>query len=466
MRIRKPRVLLVERETDASRALSAALRGRPIQLLWAHDEEAALNVLGEERVDAVIAPLRAPRIDGLALLRRARARHPAACVVLVAEGGDLERTLAALRAGASYVEPAPVPPEKLAVLLERGLAAQAVAAQLAETRARLEERWGLAHLVANSPPMRRALEQVVQVAPLRVPVVVEGAPGSGKRTIAQAIHQGGPRRDEPFVWVACDAIAPDEVEAELFGVAEGARPGGARVGRFARADGGTLYLGGAAALPPAAQAALLRALHDGGFEPIGARSTQRADVRLIVGTERDLGAEVAAGRFRADLRERLSVVHIRVPSLDERREDLPLLVERLLAEIGRERGRRPPVVTRGALERLAAHAWPDNARGLRHTLEAMTASAHGRHALSLSDLPDDLRGPEDAERVEATVGMTVSEAERRLIAATLHHSGGDKRRAAALLGIGLRTLYRKLREYDLEETPGREPRARRRRSRR
>ncbi len=467
MRTRKPLVLLVERETDASRSLAAALREQPVRLLWVHDEEAALHALAEERVDAVIAPLHAPRIDGLALLRRTRVHHPAAGVVLIAQGGDLERSLAALRAGAS-VEVGPVPPEKLVVLLERGFAEQAVAAQLADARARLEERFGLPHLVASSAPMRRVLEQVAQVAPLRVPVLVEGGPGSGKRTIAQAIHQSGPRRDEPFVWVACEALAPDEAEAELFGVAEGVRPGGARPGRFARADGGTLYLGGVAALPPAAQAALLQSLHDGAFAPIGAPAPQRADVRLIAGTDRDLTAEVAAGRFRADLRERLGVVHIRIPTLEERREDLPLLVERLLAEIGRERGRRPPVVTRGALERLAASPWPDNVRGLRHTLEVMAASAHGRRALSLSDLPDELRGPDDPDRIGVAVGMTVSETESRLIAATLRHSGGDKRRAAALLGIGLRTLYRKLREYDLEEAPPRRRGApvRRRRARR
>jgi DNA-binding NtrC family response regulator len=447
MRIRKPRILVVGREDDAARALVAALRARPFQVLWTHDDESAANALAAERVDALIVPLRAPRIDGLALLRRARARYSECCVVLVAESGEVERAAAAMREGASGFESAGAPPEKLVALLERAFAQQAVASRLEEARARLDDRFGLPRLVAHAPAMRRVLEQVAQVAASRVPVLLEGPAGSGKRTLAQAIHQGGPRRDEPFVWVACDALPADEAEAELFGrVAQEREPG--RAGRFARAEGGTLFLGEVASLPAAAQGALLRALHDGGFVPVGGREPQRADVRLIAATRLDLAAEVGAGRFRSDLNERLGVVRIRVPALEERREDLPLLVESLLLELGRERGRKALHVTRGAIERLAAHRWPGNVRELRQTLEAMLVVAEGRRTLAASDLPAALRAPaEDGARLEVTVGMTVGEVERRLIAATLRATGDDKRRAAALLGIGLRTLYRKLREY-------------------
>jgi DNA-binding NtrC family response regulator len=178
-------------------------------------------------------------------------------------------------------------------------------------------------------------------------------------------------------------------------------------------------------------------------------------VRLIAATRLDLSKEAAAGRFRPDLHERLGVVIIRVPPLRERREDLPLLVETLLSEIDRERGRRASRITRGALDRLALYDWPGNVRELRQTLEAMMVLAEGRRTLSLSDLPPELFNPKTAFRLEVAPGMTVSEVERRLIEATLSHSGADKRRAAALLGIGLRTLYRKLREYGLPDEPPR-----------
>jgi len=301
----------------------------------------------------------------------------------------------------------------------------------------------------RSPAMRRALEQAVQVAASRSPVLIEGEPGVGKRRLAQSLHRSGPRRAAPFAWVACEALPAEEAQAELFGRDE--EGGGGRPGRFEGAEGGTLFLDEVAALPSAAQASLLRALHDGGVVPLGGREPRRADVRLIASTSRDLVREVAEGRFRADLCDRLGLVRVRIPPLRERREDLAVLAAELLAEIGRESGRRAGAVTPGALERLAAHDWPGNVRELREVLEAAVASRAGRGPLGVADLPPALRGgPASPRGIEAAVGMTVAEVERRLIEATLEHAGRDKRRAAALLGIGLRTLYRKVREFGLD----------------
>jgi len=447
MRTRKPRILLVERDRETTRALAERLRREPWQVQIAADDETAHNLIDTHRVDAVVAALRAPRIDGFALLRRARLRNPEACVVLLGEGGDLERGLAAMREGAADFQVGVVIADKLVEVLRRGLAEQERARALAESRARLDREFGLARFVAHSPAMHRAVEQAAQVAATRSPVLIEGEPGSGKRHLAQAIHQSGPLAAEPFAWVACDALSGEEAEAELFGRED---ENGARIGRFERAEGGTLFLDEVAALPAAAQAALLRALHDRRFVPLGGREPRRADVRLIAATGRDLAREAEAGRFRADLYERLGVVRIQIPPLRERLDDLPALVVQLVAEIGREQGRRARGATRGALERLAAHAWPGNGRELRTVLAAALAGHEGRGPLTVSDLPAALRGrSEGRARVDVSVGMTVGEVERRLIEATLAHTGGDKRRAAALLGIGLRTLYRKAREYGL-----------------
>lgn len=273
--------------------------------------------------------------------------------------------------------------------------------------------------------MRRVLEQVAQVAGTRAPLLIEGEYGSGRHRVALAIHRAGPRANGPFVRVHLTALPAEGAEEALFG------DGGSL---HASAAGGTLYLEDVDTLPPAAQARLLLALHD------------RRGVRVIASTTADLAAEVARGAFRADLRDRLAVVRVRVPALRERRDDLEPLALQILAE-RRERG-GARALTPGALERLAAHDWPGNVRELRDVLASMAAHRKGRGPLTVSDLPEHWRGAAPSG-LAITVGMTVSEAERRLIAATLEHTGADKRRAAAMLGIGLRTLYRKIREYRL-----------------
>ncbi len=285
--------------------------------------------------------------------------------------------------------------------------------------------------------MRRVLDQIGQVAGSRAPLLVEGEPGSGRRRISQEIHRSGPRASEAFTDVRC--TEPGEVvEERLFG----------SEGTFQSAAGGTLYLDEVAELPAAGQARLLLALHDQAFGPAGGR--RHADVRVIASTARDLAEEVVRGAFRRDLFERLSVVRIAVPPLRDRAEDLEPLVIDLLRE-QRDDGRRAHAISAGVLERLQAYPWPGNVAELREVLAGMTSGRGRRRVLTVSDLPERLRVGEAAvaRRVDVTVGMTVAEVERRLIAATLEHAGGEKPRAAALLGIGLRTLYRKIREYGL-----------------
>jgi DNA-binding NtrC family response regulator len=242
------------------------------------------------------------------------------------------------------------------------------------------------------------------------------------------------------------------IEGELFGHEKGALSGSSarQRGRFELAEGGTLFLDEIGETPPAVQVKLLRALQDRSFERVGSSETVRADVRLIAATQRDLAADVRSGRFREDLFQRLGVVRIGMPPLRERREDIPLLVEQFLAEFNREHGRRVTGITRGVLDRMLRHPWAGNVRELRNAVEGMVVFAEGRRALDLSDLPAGLRELESpGETLEVAVGVTVEEVERRLIEATLRHTGRDKPRAAAMLGIGLRTLYRKLERYGI-----------------
>ncbi len=448
----RPTVLVVDREGDDARALIAFLRDHEFDVLWAHDGEAAIHVLDEERLDGLVSALHAPRIDGLSILRKALARNPESCVVLVTEPGQTEAAVQALEQGAADVLSTPLHLERLRIALSRGVARQRLVARLEVMRETLDERFGLEHLVGLSPAFARVVEQIQHLASTRATALIQGETGSGKSLVARALHQTSPRKGERFVWASFGAVSDPTMEAELFGVEAGAGPdaGAPRRGRVEAADLGTLFLDRIDEASAAVQLRLLRLLADREVERVGGAVPRRVDVRIVAATHRDLGAEVGAGRFRADLLQRLSVVVIRVPPLRERREDIPLLAETFLRELNREHGRRITGLTRGVLERLLRHDWPGNVRELRGTLEGMVIFAQGKRRLDLSDLPPSWKGADvDGESVRLQVGMTLEEAERQLLEATLRQTSFDKPRAASLLGIGLRTLYRKIERYGI-----------------
>jgi DNA-binding NtrC family response regulator len=406
-----------------------------------------MDAIDRTRPRAVVCELRAAGIDGLAVLAHARARRPAPCVVLLSDGPELELAVEAMRRGAWDVQSWPLARDRLVEALRRGLDHQALAARVVRMEGEMDRRFGLGALAGTSLAIRRVRDQVRQVAPTRAAVLIEGENGSGKSVVARALHRAGPRREAPFVWVDCHALPANMIEAELFGAPPTAGSP-ARAGRFEQADGGTLYFDGVEALPPRTQSLVLRALGERAVAHAGDGAPRRIDVRIVTATSRDLAGEVRAGAFREDLYFSLAVVRIAMPPLRARREDVPALAEEILRESAREHGRRRRRLTRGAIERITAHEWPGNVTQLKSVLEGMVVAARGRGPLDVTALPEALRGadPRGAPlRIE--VGMTLDEAERQLIEATLRQAGGDKPRASAMLGIGLRTLYRRLGQY-------------------
>lgn len=441
---RRPSILLIARDHEATHALLALLGQRELDATWAPDATRARAALEAARPDAVIAEWDADPAGLAQVLERARAAQPELAAVLIAAGEAGESALAAFPTGAAERVAPPFAGPPVLAALERAHARLALLERVRELESRLDRRFGLDSLVGGSRAMQRIVEQIRQIAATRASVLIEGERGTGKGLVAQTIHHRSASAGAPFEQVDCAALPDSALEGELFGAV--APP---RRGRLELAEGGTVFLDEIAAAPPAVQVKLLRLLQDRTLERPGGQEALKSDVRLIAATERDLAAEVRAGTFREDLLERLGSVRIALPPLRERIEDVPLLVEAFIREVNRERGRKVTGVTRGVLDRLMRQRWPGNVHELRATIEAMVVSATGRRALGLSDLPEPLRGSGGtAEPLELEPGTTVDELERQLIEATLRHTGQDKARAAALLGIGLRTLYRKLRQYE------------------
>src|SRR6266581_6925085 len=369
MRKEKPSVLVVDRAGESTRALVAFLRGHELEVVCAHDSERAFNLLDGECVDGLVTELKAERIDGMSLLARARERNPEVCAIVVTERAGFETAIEAMRRGAADFQIKPLDQDVLLAVLRRGLERQRLAARVAEMEVQLDERLGFERLTGRSRAIVGVLEQVRHIAPARAAVLIEGEPGTGMSLVARAIHRHSPRHDRPFARVHCAAVAGGIVERELFGDARS--PSAAQRGGLEIADGGTLFLADVDALPPPAQVGLLRVLRDRSFERVGGAETLKVDVRLIAATHRDLAAEVRAGRFREDLHDRLGVARIQMPSLRERREDIPLLVDGFIRDFNHEHGRKVTGITRGALDRLMRHAWPGNVRELKTAIEDM-----------------------------------------------------------------------------------------------
>lgn len=451
MAAKAPSVLIAGRDDAQTRSLAAFLRGSGFVALVVHEEDAARTALDAESPDCLVAALRGRRIDGLALLAHARTRNPHIAAVLLTEAPDQAGAVEAMRGGAADVLSRPLQLERLLASLQRGLELRALADRAAEMEGLLTRQMGLEVLAGRSRSSARVQAQVRQVSATLTPVLIEGESGAGKSVVARAIHWSGSRRDARFVSVACEAQPESLAETDLFGSEGG---GQVRAGRLELAEGGTLFLDEVSSLPLGAQRRLMRALQRREFERVGGDEAVRADVRVIASTRFDLQDAVAAGRFRGDLREALSLLRIEVPPLRERREDIATLAEGLIQETARLQGRRVPGLSAGLLDRLTSYDWPGNVRELRRVIEDLVLVSKGQRLLEVAALPASLREREEAA-LGISVGTSLADAERRLITATLKQARGDKRRAAATLGMPLRTLYRRLTQYGLHGPLGR-----------
>jgi len=449
-------ILVVDDDAVFRAALCRYLKGEGYATTAVVDAESGIEALESHPFELVLTDLRMPGVDGVEFIGRILKLDPNAVCIVITGFGSPERSVEALKAGAfwfvdkSYERIATFGP-----LIEKALENRRLRSSNQQLQRQLEARYGFENIIGESDVLRQAIDVVRKVADTDATVLVLGESGVGKELFARAIHYNSSRSEEAFVPVNCGAVPEELLESELFGHVRGAFTGAIRdrIGRFSAANNGTLFLDEIGDMSPALQIKLLRVLQEREFEPVGSSKTEQVDVRIVAATNQDLGALIREGLFREDLYFRLNVIPIEVPSLRERREDIPLLVEHFL---NIQRRRHPGVegITSGAMKRLAEYQWPGNVRELQSLIERLAILRRGNW-IDESDLPHQVGGPPPAIRSPSLppdgidFSSVVDAFESDLILQALQTTGWNKNQAANLLRLKRTTLVEKIRSKGL-----------------
>ncbi len=419
-----------------------ALSDAGMRVIAAHDAAAAWRALHEGIIDVMLLDIKLADMDGIALFRKLQAEGIAVPTIFISGHASLTEAAAAVKIGAFDFLEKPFTAEKIVVSTRRCLEF----AMLKDRLRRAEERGGPVEIIGDAPSIRRAVDAAIKVANSEASVLITGESGTGKELVANLIHAHSRRKDAPLVKVNCSAIPENLLESELFGHERGAFTGasGPKRGMFEVAHRGTLFLDEIADLSMAAQAKILRVLQSGEIQKIGSERTLKVDVRIMAATHKDLQAQVAAGQFREDLLYRLNVVPIRVPSLRDRREDIPVLARYLASRACEKNNLREKLIDQEVFELLESYGWPGNIRELQNVMERMLILSEDR--ISIADVPDSVLAARTAH--ETGRGLALREfrdnAERRFILGVLRENRGNISRAAIELGIGRAYLHRRL----------------------
>ena len=455
------RVLIVEDEQNARQGYEALLRKWGYEVLGVPSAEEALERMPDFSPDALIADVELPGMNGLELLEKLRdsgelAHLPA---ILITGKGSEDRVVSAIQSGAFWYIEKPLKASILRALLDRALGLEHGRRQVATLTRQLREAGRLGEMVGRSKLMQDVMRLVEQVAPSMASVLITGETGSGKEILARTIHHLSERSNRPFVAINCSAIPETLMESEIFGHERGAFTGAAerRLGCFELADGGTLLLDEIGEMPAPTQAKLLRVLEDRKVRRLGSKSETPVDVRVLAATNKDPERAVSKGELRQDLYFRLNVFHIHLPALREHKEDIPPLIEGMLHDLNAKYNRQIRGVSTEVVDQFKSYTWPGNVRELRNVIER-AAIVCDRDLIGRSHLPEDFGRAASAGAAELSglrfpVGTTVEAAERELIFQTLAATQNNKTRAAELLGISLKTLHNKLKEYEAAKSP-------------
>ena len=453
---RKDRILIVEDEDNARKGYEQLLQRWGYEVVGVPSAEEALAKFSSFQPDSVIADVELPGMNGLALLEQlGEELRDVPAIIITGKGSD-ERAVAAIEAGAFWYIEKPLKGPVLRALLDRALSKARDAQNLAVLQRQLRDAGRLGELVGGSKAMQEVMRIIEMAAPSSASVLITGETGSGKEIVARTIHKLSPRAAGPFVAINCSAIPETLMESEIFGHERGAFTGAAerRIGCFELADGGTLLLDEIGEMPAPTQAKLLRVLEDRKVRRLGSKTETPVDVRVLAATNKDPEQAVASGGLRQDLFFRLNVFHIHLPPLREHKEDIPLLAEHILRDVNAKHQKNVRGIGAEVLDIFMSHTWPGNIRELRNVLERAAIMSE-KELVSRSSLPGEFgkvaaKSPGDLSTIRFPIGTTVDAMERELILQTLQATGNNKTRAAELLGVSLKTLHNKLKEYGSE----------------
>jgi len=445
-------VLVVDDEKNIRQGLGKALEMDGHNTLLAEDGQEALEIIHQEEVDLIIADLRMPRLSGEDLLRRVVDSWPTIPVIILTGHGTIETAVQSMRDGAFDFLTKPVNLDRLSLLVKRALSTRELVLQHRQMQEELKSQRQFANIIGKSSEMQRILDLVKQVAPTKASVLITGESGVGKELIADALHNLSNRREKPFIKVHCAALSESLLESELFGHEKGAFTGavGRKRGRFELAHMGSIFLDEIGEINQSVQIKILRVLQEKSFERVGGEETLEVDVRIISATNKDLKAEIEKGAFREDLFYRLNVVNIHIPPLRERKEDIPLLVSSFIREFAQENDKAVEGIDPKARAALYKYSWPGNVRELRNCIESSVVLSKG-NIITVDDLPPTINTENEQDYIRVPVGSTLAEAEQEIIRSTLSYNNGNKSKTAEALGIGRKTLHRKIADYHLAE---------------
>ncbi|HCC36403.1 MAG TPA: transcriptional regulator [Treponema sp.] len=448
------RLLIVDDEKNIREGLAEFLESEGYETVCAANGEEAWKRFSRGDIDLVITDLRMPGMSGEELLKRIITETPGLPVIVLTGHGTIETAVNAMRDGAYDFHTKPLKLDHLLLVVKRALSNRELVLQHHRMEEELERHRQYKTIIGTSQAMRRVFDAIERAAPTKASILISGESGVGKELVANAIHELSPRKGKPMIKVHCAALTSSLLESELFGHEKGAFTGAVarKRGRFELANEGTLFLDEIGEIDQNIQIKLLRVLQEKKFERVGGEETIETDVRIVAATNKDLKAEIAKGNFREDLYFRLNVVNVFVPPLRERKDDIPLLVASFLNEFSRENGRPAMDINGKARSRLYAYDWPGNVRELRNCIESAVVMCRG-NIITEDDLPLALRSQTDESWIRIPQGTTLEEAEKTIIQDTLSQLKGNKSKTAEVLGIGRKTLHRKLIEWNMDSAP-------------
>ncbi len=439
-------ILIVEDDPNVGESIRLLLKKKGFAIRLAPNGKEALHLFRHQAVDLVITDLLMPKMNGIELLEAVKALRPEVEVIVISAQGTIEKAVQAMKLGAFDFIEKPINPRVISLVVERALEKQTLVLQNRDLRLRLEDKFHFKNIIGRSEKMVKIFELIHHIAPYDSSVLIIGESGTGKELIANAIHYNSPRASMPFIKVSCASLSEGIIESELFGHEKGAFTGAisSRKGRFELAHNGTLFLDEVEDIPPSTQIKLLRVLQEGEFERVGGNRTIKVNIRIIAASNRDLQEAVKSGTFREDLYYRLNVVNIRLPLLKDRRDDIPFLVNFFIERYGKKYQMKVNGISQRAMNLLTDYGWTGNVRELENTIESILV-INSPEVIDVQHLPQEIRDSKRRpEVIPVRIGTPLEEVEKEILIETLRATRGNKRRAAQLLGINVRTIHRKM----------------------